>query len=266
MKIIFKSLQIFFLFLTIQMPTAIAASFDCTKATTQVEKLICNTPILGQLDIALSENYRNIRASNIGDGARATLQTEQRDWIRQRNTCTTVACIERIYRSRLDEICSYPVLSGFHPPCKYSADIGKQPTTNSENRVSSEQSQSNRTPTSSASNESIETKSPTPAAAQRKEGFVYIDQSNCLKIKDATQSLRELAANHFRTSINQIQLLRMELNNGQCQIVWSHPRGVCRSAARVAYQTNQGDRFVTNVVWFDYQKDSITMQQSMSCQ
>ena len=60
-------------FLTLQMPTSSAASFDCTKAGTQVEKLICSTPILGELDVALSQNYRNMRASNIGDGARADL-------------------------------------------------------------------------------------------------------------------------------------------------------------------------------------------------
>ena len=106
MKSICQSLQLFFFLLAFQIPTALAASFDCTKASTQVEKLICTTPILGQLDIALSENYRNIRASNIGDGARATLQTEQRDWMKQRNTCSTVACIEHetkkyMFNSRL---------------------------------------------------------------------------------------------------------------------------------------------------------------------
>lgn len=119
-------------FLTLQIPTSIAASFDCTKAGTQVERLICSTPILGELDVALSTNYKNIRASNIGDGARADLLQTQREWMQQRNTCSNAACVERIYRKRLDEICSYPVLTGMHPPCKYSADIGKQPTANNQ--------------------------------------------------------------------------------------------------------------------------------------
>lgn len=239
MKSICQSLQLFFFLLALQIPTALAASFDCTKASTQVEKLICTTPILGQLDIALSENYRNIRASNIGDGARATLQTEQRDWMKQRNTCSTVACIERIYRSRLDEICSVPVLSGFHPPCKYSEDIGRQ---------------------------ARETQPVAPAIAQRQEGLVNVNQSNCVKIKGALSGLKELAANHFRASINQVQFLRTELNNGQCLIVWSHPRGICKNATYVAYQLKEGDLYAVDVVKFDIQKNSAIMQLSMLCQ
>lgn len=123
MKPIFQTFNIALVTLALYIPAAMAASFDCTKAGTQVERLICTTPILGQLDIALSENYRNIRASDIGDGARSNLLSTQRDWIRQRNTCSTSSCIERIYRIRIDEICSYPVLSGIHPPCKYSEDV-----------------------------------------------------------------------------------------------------------------------------------------------
>lgn len=119
-------------FLALQIPTSIAASFDCTKAGTQVEKLICSTAVLGELDVALSTNYKNIRASNIGDSAGADLLQTQREWMRQRNTCSSADCIERIYRKRLDEICSYPVLSGIHPPCKYSAEIGNKPTANNQ--------------------------------------------------------------------------------------------------------------------------------------
>jgi uncharacterized protein len=169
MKFIFRTLQLFFFFLTFQIPTAIAASFDCTKASTQVEKLICSTSILGQLDIALSQNYRNIRASNIGDGARAALQTEQRDWMKQRNTCTTVVCIERIYRSRLDEICSVPVLSGVHPPCKYSEDIGSQPSASNQAGVSAESSQSSRTSTNNVPAPKPQVQNPTASSMSNQE-------------------------------------------------------------------------------------------------
>lgn len=130
MKYNVLKLLIALFFLTLQIPTSIAASFDCTKAGTQVEKLICSTAVLGELDVALSTNYKNIRASNIGDSAGADLLQTQREWMRQRNTCSSADCIERIYRKRLDEICSYPVLSGIHPPCKYSAEIGNKPTAN----------------------------------------------------------------------------------------------------------------------------------------
>lgn len=145
------NLLIALFFLTLQMPTTIAASFDCTKAGTQVERLICSTPILSELDVALAQNYRNMRASNIGDGASTHIVQTQREWMRQRNTCSSADCIERIYRKRLDEICSYPVLTGMHPPCKYSDDIGRQSTANVENRQPSESSASRATPQPRAS-------------------------------------------------------------------------------------------------------------------
>lgn len=102
---------------------AVAASFDCAKASTSVERAICEDPLLGKLDEALAGNYRAIRAANIGDGARKDLESTQRQWIRERNGCTDKKCIETSYRKRIDAVCEYPVLSGAHPGCVSSDEV-----------------------------------------------------------------------------------------------------------------------------------------------
>lgn len=109
--------------LALSCSTAHAVSFDCTKASTFVEKAICIDPLLGKLDDALSANYTHMRASNIGDGARKDLKTTQQKWLSERNKCTTSECVTSAYRKRIDEVCEYPVISGIHPGCTYSDDI-----------------------------------------------------------------------------------------------------------------------------------------------
>lgn len=98
-------------------------SFDCTKASTFSENAICNDPLLGKLDGALSENYKYMLASDIGDGARNDLKATQKKWLADRNKCTDNTCLANSYRKRLDEVCEYPVISGVHPTCTTSDDI-----------------------------------------------------------------------------------------------------------------------------------------------
>ncbi|WP_333699036.1 lysozyme inhibitor LprI family protein [Rivihabitans pingtungensis] len=109
--------------LTLATPLSYAASFDCQKASSSVEKAICSNPTLGKLDEALAENYRYMMASNIGDGARKDLRQTQRAWVAKRNKCADGACIEAAYRSRVDDVCDYPVISGIHPNCTSSDEI-----------------------------------------------------------------------------------------------------------------------------------------------
>lgn len=100
-----------------------APSFDCTKASTFSEKAICNDPLLGKLDGALSENYKYMLASDIGDGARIDLKTTKKKWLAERNKCTDNQCLANTYRKRIDEVCEYPVISGVHPICTSSDEI-----------------------------------------------------------------------------------------------------------------------------------------------
>lgn len=98
-------------------------SFDCAKASTFSEKAICSDPLLGKLDGALSENYKYMLASDIGEGARTDLKDTQKKWLSERNKCTSNQCLADAYRKRIDEVCEYPVISGVHPVCVSSDEI-----------------------------------------------------------------------------------------------------------------------------------------------
>nr|WKF57198.1 hypothetical protein HUO10_001676 [Paraburkholderia busanensis] len=108
--------------LLIVSPLAHAASFDCKKASTFVEKAICANPLLGKLDDALTGNYNAMLATDLGDGG-ASLKKEQRAWIAQRNKCTNDKCLVDLYRKRVDDVCDAPVVSGVHAECVQSIDI-----------------------------------------------------------------------------------------------------------------------------------------------
>jgi len=99
-----------------------AASFDCMKATTLVEKEICSSEILSKLDDALEENFRGALATNIGDGALKHLKATQRQWLKERNSCKTAACIEEKYRKRIDALCDYPAISGVNRGCVVTSE------------------------------------------------------------------------------------------------------------------------------------------------
>jgi len=58
------------------------ASFDCTKATTVVEKAICADPALGAADRALAEAYQAASA-RLSDEGRSGLRDEQRQWLKR---------------------------------------------------------------------------------------------------------------------------------------------------------------------------------------
>ena len=98
-------------------------SFDCAKASTFSEKAICSDTLLGKLDGALSENYKSMLASNIGEEARSDLKTTQRKWLTERNKCTSNQCLANVYRKRVDEVCDQTVISGVIGSCTNSDDI-----------------------------------------------------------------------------------------------------------------------------------------------
>lgn len=81
--------------------TAAAASFDCTKAASGVEKKVCVNPDLSQLDDALGGAYREALTA-VAQTSKPTLIKEQRDWIRYvRNVCDNDTCLTEAYRSRI---------------------------------------------------------------------------------------------------------------------------------------------------------------------
>ena len=79
------------LLLPTAVPTAHAASFDCKKAGTSVERMICANPKLSSMDEKLGKAYREALAT----GPKPELLTSyQRDWLKDvRNACRDVPCL-----------------------------------------------------------------------------------------------------------------------------------------------------------------------------
>lgn len=97
-----------------------AASFDCAKARTRVEKMICADARLAGLDELLGRFY---------SGALVVLQRspclrdEQRAWLTEvRNRCTDVACLQDAYMLRLS------ALSALQPGASLPKDMEFPPT------------------------------------------------------------------------------------------------------------------------------------------
>lgn len=78
-----------------------SASFDCTRSATYVERLICTHLELSTMDEDLSRLYRKAKENLAGTPNEYKILEAQRDWLRARNKCTTVACLSESYSSQL---------------------------------------------------------------------------------------------------------------------------------------------------------------------
>lgn len=81
------------------------ASFDCKKASTSVEKAICDGPFLADLDRIMDEVYRGVSAKLEGP-KRAALTNVQNQWLQSRNTKCGRAkpdqdCLSNLYKDRI---------------------------------------------------------------------------------------------------------------------------------------------------------------------
>jgi len=103
MKYFFSYAFKFFTFIVPFVTYSYAASFDCAKAGTKVEKLICSTPSLSKLDSDLADIYKDALRKEP-----ATRQ-EQVSWIKDRNKCADAACLETSYKERMDELTNFIV-------------------------------------------------------------------------------------------------------------------------------------------------------------
>ena len=81
---------------------AYAASFDCNKARTRVEKAICSNQQLSDLDELLALSYKKALANTRN---KRSLRRAQRSWVkRKRNRCRSNRCIKKAYRSRISKL------------------------------------------------------------------------------------------------------------------------------------------------------------------
>jgi uncharacterized protein len=113
---------------------ATAASFDCAKAQSTQEKLICSTADLSQLDERGAALYAAALAARPDQNL---VKTWQRDWLRSsRNACTDVACLRRVmslHNRELEEFARVaaagPIASGLYErhvrgkPDRHSAQL-----------------------------------------------------------------------------------------------------------------------------------------------
>lgn len=74
-----------------------AASFDCTKAQSKVENLICRDADISKLD---DELYAAYKTALKNEKQASEVQQSQRQWIKKRNECVDAQCLAASYRSR----------------------------------------------------------------------------------------------------------------------------------------------------------------------
>jgi uncharacterized protein len=90
-------------FLVTAAQCAAAASFDCAKASTRVEKAICADAALSRLDELLGRFYFAARERLAENGA--CLVADQQQWLRAgRNPCADADCLKKAYLERLAEL------------------------------------------------------------------------------------------------------------------------------------------------------------------
>jgi uncharacterized protein len=82
---------------------AAAQSFDCAKAQTRVEKMVCADRAIAELDEYLGRYYAASGAEI--SGAAACLQADQARWLKStRDACADGACLTSAYLNRLAEL------------------------------------------------------------------------------------------------------------------------------------------------------------------
>jgi uncharacterized protein YecT (DUF1311 family) len=84
---------------------AVGPSFDCAKARHLSERLICSSPELAVLDLALANAYRDAVARVGTRERKADLRNLQARWLRTtREACADVACLRDLYERRIREL------------------------------------------------------------------------------------------------------------------------------------------------------------------
>jgi uncharacterized protein YecT (DUF1311 family) len=83
-------------------------SYDCGKATKELDRAICYSPSVAALDVQLGQAYRAV-LKQLPPDKRPELQNQQREWLSQREKkCTVykwwVDCLKDLYTKRITEL------------------------------------------------------------------------------------------------------------------------------------------------------------------
>ncbi len=90
-----------------------AASFDCARAATAVERMICGESLLERLDERMAELFQ--RAREAPSANRQALLDAQRAWLATRNACRSTACLALAYRARIKALGGGPAGNAGEP-------------------------------------------------------------------------------------------------------------------------------------------------------
>lgn len=79
-----------------------AASFDCARANTKIEKMVCDDPELSKLDSDTSAVFKKM----LGESENKPQDIRiQRQWLKEvRNSCKDKKCLKTAYQGRLEEL------------------------------------------------------------------------------------------------------------------------------------------------------------------
>lgn len=91
--------------LTLMPIIGVAASFDCTKAVSRTERMICTNASLSELDDKLAETF-SLELER--EAFITSLRASQRNWLNQRNSCQDIACIRLRYEQRIAQLSCDP--------------------------------------------------------------------------------------------------------------------------------------------------------------
>jgi uncharacterized protein len=78
-----------------------AASFNCSKASTEVERLICNDAALSKLDEELDRQYSEALKNKWSE---KLIPYYQKLWLKERNLCKDATCLHDSYLQRIAEL------------------------------------------------------------------------------------------------------------------------------------------------------------------
>ena len=83
--------------------TAFAGSpaFNCAKASSKVEKMICGDSTLSDADSVNADLYKEVLQATDNPNQ---VKQEQRQWLKVRNACQTIDCLANAYNSRYNQL------------------------------------------------------------------------------------------------------------------------------------------------------------------
>jgi uncharacterized protein len=94
--------------------TVNAASFDCTKAASHVEKLICSNSEISELDDEVNIDYHKT-LDETNNGLRTDLIKQQKHWLKfMRNRCSDELCLKHAYWSKLAELETFFIVNNLN--------------------------------------------------------------------------------------------------------------------------------------------------------